>query len=64
MKANRIAVTPGDGIGKEVMPEGLRMVGCLLWPKTAPFGLRPLSQPTAMAKAQTASLPSPVRDLY
>jgi tartrate dehydrogenase/decarboxylase/D-malate dehydrogenase len=26
MKAHRIAVLPGDGIGKEVMPEGLRVV--------------------------------------
>ena len=24
MKAHRIAVIPGDGIGKEVVPEGLR----------------------------------------
>ncbi|MGB9092514.1 MAG: tartrate dehydrogenase [Gallionella sp.] len=26
MKVNRIAVIPGDGIGKEVMPEGLRVL--------------------------------------
>ena len=26
MKTFRIAVIPGDGIGKEVMPEGLRAV--------------------------------------
>ncbi|MBI3143668.1 MAG: tartrate dehydrogenase [Pseudogulbenkiania sp.] len=26
MKANRIAVIPGDGIGKEVIPEGLRVL--------------------------------------
>ena len=26
MKTYRIAVIPGDGIGKEVMPEGLRVL--------------------------------------
>ena len=26
MKTHRIAVIPGDGIGKEVVPEGLRVV--------------------------------------
>jgi len=26
MKTHRIAVMPGDGIGKEVVPEGLRAV--------------------------------------
>ena len=26
MKTFRIAVIPGDGIGKEVMPEGLRVL--------------------------------------
>ena len=26
MKRHRIAVIPGDGIGKEVMPEGIRVL--------------------------------------
>ena len=26
MKAHRIAVMPGDGIGKEVVPEGMRVL--------------------------------------
>mgnify|MGYP002310125655 CR=1 FL=1 len=28
MKTMRIAAIPGDGIGKEVLPEGIRVTGC------------------------------------
>jgi len=30
MKTHRIAVIPGDGIGKEVVPEGIRVLEAVL----------------------------------
>jgi isocitrate/isopropylmalate dehydrogenase len=29
MRVHRIAVMPGDGIGKEVVPEGLRLLAAV-----------------------------------
>ena len=36
MKTHRIAVMPGDGIGKEVVPEGLRVLETV----ASRFGIR------------------------
>ena len=35
--ALKIAVIPGDGIGKEVMPEGIRALEAVLYGVASPF---------------------------
>ena len=38
MKKHRIAVIPGDGIGKEVVPEGIRVLDAVAKPDPVRVG--------------------------
>ena len=38
MSKKRIAVIAGDGIGKEVMPEGIRVMDAALWRRSEGYG--------------------------
>ena len=53
-KTYRIAVIPGDGIGKEVMPEGLRALEAVGARHAIRFDWKPVEGPAATGMRSTA----------
>ena len=59
-KTHRIAVIPGDGIGKEVMPEGLRVLDAAARRFGIDLALTPIASRSPKAHGSPSSAPAGV----